>query len=198
MKKIQTTVLISTLLFSPLSFSADDCVKSVSEEKIAQYKKAIKGFGKNLKSELQTAMKSQGPVHAVSVCNEKADEITSNHAKKNNFYLGRTSLKVRNLSNVADEWEAKVLQDFEKRKAAGEDVATMDYAEIVETKDKREIRYMKAIGTASVCLACHGDKISEEVTTKLDSLYPEDQARGYKAGDVRGAFSISENIEKCE
>ncbi|MBL6933600.1 MAG: DUF3365 domain-containing protein, partial [Rhodospirillales bacterium] len=50
---------------------------------------------------------------------------------------------------------------------------------------------MKAIPTdEKPCLACHGGNISEEVAAKLDDLYPQDKARGYNAGDIRGAFTI--------
>ncbi len=52
---------------------------------------------------------------------------------------------------------------------------------------------MKAIPTAEKpCLACHGGKIQIKVTETLDKLYPQDQARGYKAGDIRGAFTITQ------
>jgi hypothetical protein len=57
--------------------------------------------------------------------------------------------------------------------------------------DDVKARYMKAIPTAAKpCLACHGAKISPEVAAKLDDIYPEDKARGYGAGDIRGAFTI--------
>jgi hypothetical protein len=40
------------------------------------------------------------------------------------------------------------------------------------------------------CLKCHGTDIDPAVAAKLDALYPKDMARGYKAGDVRGAFTL--------
>jgi hypothetical protein len=54
---------------------------------------------------------------------------------------------------------------------------------------------MKAIPTAQLCLACHGENIDSITRTRLEKLYPDDQARGYKAGDIRGAFSISQALE---
>jgi hypothetical protein len=53
---------------------------------------------------------------------------------------------------------------------------------------------MKAIPTAKVCLACHGSAITPEVTAALDEAYPQDQARGYAEGDIRGAFSLSKPL----
>ena len=43
----------------------------------------------------------------------------------------------------------------------------------------------------TICLACHGAKIPAAVEEALKADYPNDKARGYKAGDIRGAFTIS-------
>jgi len=39
---------------------------------------------------------------------------------------------------------------------------------------------------------CHGEKTDPAVGAKLKTLYPQDQATGYKQGDVRGAFTITQ------
>ena len=105
-----------------------------------------------------------------------------------------TSLKPRNPDNAPDAWETKVLQDFEQRKAAGEDPAKLEYSEKIVSNGKEELRYMKAIVIAAdaPCLTCHGDKIDPAVGAKLKTLYPQDQATGYKQGDIRGAFTITQ------
>ena len=59
---------------------------------------------------------------------------------------------------------------------------------------QRTFRYMKAIGTQPVCTVCHGTSIAPEVTARLDALYPEDRARGFAVGDIRGAFSITQPV----
>jgi hypothetical protein len=198
MKKIQISVLIATFGFNALVLAVEKCPDTVPDEKIAQYKQAIKSFGGNLKQELQQAIQTGGLEQAIDVCNQRAEEITARHAKKNNFYLGRPSLKVRNISNIADDWESQVLQQFEQRKAAGEPVENMDYAQVINEQGKHQIRYMKAIGTDTVCTSCHGGQIKPELLEKLDKLYPEDAARGFNIGDLRGGFSISENMDACE
>jgi hypothetical protein len=53
---------------------------------------------------------------------------------------------------------------------------------------------MKAIPTGEVCLACHGSDITPEVAAAIDERYPDDMARGYSLGDVRGAFSLSKPL----
>ena len=39
-----------------------------------------------------------------------------------------------------------------------------------------------------LCVTCHGSTLAPDLETKLDELYPNDQARGYVAGDFRGVF----------
>ena len=51
---------------------------------------------------------------------------------------------------------------------------------------------MKAIPTGELCLVCHGTQIAPQVLEKLDALYPRDEARGFSAGDIRGAFTITQ------
>ena len=49
---------------------------------------------------------------------------------------------------------------------------------------------MKAIPTAEVCTKCHGVDLQGPVVEKLDELYPNDKARGFSKGDIRGAFTV--------
>lgn len=51
-------------------------------------------------------------------------------------------------------------------------------------------RYLRAIPTMPICLACHGTDIDPEISDMLREHYPEDQATGFTAGELRGAFSI--------
>jgi hypothetical protein len=53
---------------------------------------------------------------------------------------------------------------------------------------------MKAIPTAELCLKCHGGDIDAKVAERLDALYPDDQARGYNQGDIRGAFTFRKSL----
>lgn len=154
----------------------------------------VKAFGGPLKKALVGGMKSAGPVSTIGICNEKAPGIAMAAAVSTGWEVGRTSLKLRNPNNEPDSWELNVLKIFEKRKAAGENPASISFGEVVELDGKKQYRFMKAIGTADVCLNCHGASIVPEVTTKLDGLYPDDQARGYAKGDIRGAFTLKKNL----
>lgn len=148
---------------------------------------SIKALGGNLKGELQTAMKAGGPMQALDVCHTRATEIADKVNAEQGATVSRTSLKVRNPNNAPTEWQTAVLNDFETRKAAGEDPEKLAYAKVVDG----EYRFMKAIPTAAVCTNCHGAELKPEVEAKILELYPDDKARGFKEGDLRGAFVVT-------
>jgi hypothetical protein len=85
-----------------------------------------------------------------------------------------------------------VLSDFAARQARGEDVKPMAHFEAVDNNGEKSFRFMKAIPTGEVCLKCHGADIAADVKAKLQEAYPDDKATGYKPGDVRGAFTITQ------
>lgn len=178
------TIVIVMLL------SISGCTKIEIKRRTETSRETVREFAKSLKGALQGAMKAGGPLNAIGVCNVVAPEIAKEQSKKYGWQVRRTSLKPRNPANAPDEWEQRVLYSFEKRKAAGEIAAKIEYAEVVDTGGKRQFRYMKAIPTVDICTKCHGVDIAPEVIDHLDKLYPEDKARGFKPGDIRGAFSI--------
>jgi hypothetical protein len=114
--------------------------------------------------------------------------ITQRTANEQGMLLSRVSLKNRNPSNLPNEWQTLVLEDFEQRKAAGQDVGSLVWSETVSIDGGEEFRFMKAIPTGAVCLNCHGTDLSPEVSRVLTELYPMDRATGYREGDIRGAF----------
>jgi len=186
MKKIALLSLVACLSAAPAG--AVDLTSQVNASRAA-----IKGFFGELGGELKGALKKAGPLEAIKVCNTKAMGITSAHSEKNGWQIGRTSLKPRNAANAPDAWETDILKQFDARKAAGEDPKKMEHYEVVTQNGKQVFRYMKAIPTAEKpCLVCHGSNLKPPIAEALDKLYPHDQARGYKAGDIRGAFTITQ------
>jgi hypothetical protein len=155
----------------------------------------VQQFATTLKGELEGAIKSGGPTKAVGVCKEKAPAIAASLAEQTGWKVGRTSLKLRNAAlNSPDAWEQRVLKQFDERKAAGQPVPGMTYAEVVQGDSGNTYRYMQAIPTAEVCLACHGSNIEPGLAESIDQAYPDDQARGYAVGDIRGAFTLSKPL----
>lgn len=158
---------------------------------VEEAKGAVQAMAGKLKGELEAAMQAGGPVEALNVCHTKAPEIAKAVSAEKGVEITRVSLKNRNpVMGAANEWQTQVLNDFEAKKAAGEDPANIAYAEVVGG----EFRFMKAIPTAAVCLKCHGTEISPAVSAKLGELYPQDKAVGYKEGDLRGAFVVVKNL----
>jgi len=165
-----------------------------ADPNVAEARGIVKSFFGSLKGELEAAIKDSGPASAIAVCNTKAPAIAAKTSQETGWDVARTSLKLRNPGNRPDAWEGQVLAKFEERKASGEDVTKMEYTEVVEIDGKPQFRYMKAIPTADLCLVCHGTEIPPDVQAKLQELYPDDQARGFKAGDIRGAFTLSKPL----
>jgi len=190
--KIRVALLAAGLMTAAPSFAGAD-----TEALSADARGIVKGFFTNLKGELQAGMKSGGPVHAVEVCNIKAPAIAADASKISGWEVGRTSLRLRNPDNAPDAWEQKILEWFEALREEGQDPATMEYAEVRDTADGRVFRYMKAIPQGEVCMVCHGgESVPPEVEAKIARLYPQDEARGYAPGDIRGAFTLSRQLAK--
>lgn len=151
----------------------------------------IKQFATELKGELVSAIKSGGPVNAIGVCNMKAPQIADNISQASGWTVARSSHKLRNPANAADDFTATAIAEFLTRQANGEKPGTMVKVQIVEENGDRVFRMIKAIPTGKVCLACHGaDSVKPQVEAALKEHYPEDKARGFKLGEMRGVFTL--------
>lgn len=139
MKKRVAGALVGALLVTP-AMAVDQ-----NEQWVKESRGAVKQLFKSLSGTLVAAMKAGGPSQAIAACNINAQPITQNVSSQLGLDVARTSLRLRNPKNEADAWEIKVLQQFEARKAAGEELMKMDYHEVVESGGKRQFRYMKAI-----------------------------------------------------
>ncbi len=160
-------------------------------------RKTVMGFMQELVSALQKEMAAGGPAGAVGVCSDLAPSIAGRISRETGWRVTRVSAKVRNpLLGMPDAWEQKVLLDFEKRAAKGEDIDKMSFSEAVNEPDGKVFRYMKAVAVKQPCLACHGteEQIAPSVRAILKERYPHDMASGYKIGDLRGAISIKEPL----
>jgi len=162
------------------------------EAQLAKARAAVKGLGEGLKSQLMAAIKAGGPVSAIAVCKTVAPALAEQSSKDHGLEIGRTALRVRNPENVPAQWERKVLEDFVAKLAAGTDPATLEHFETVSQGDETVFRYMKAIPTAAKpCLTCHGSNLDPALKAEIERLYPDDQATGFKAGELRGAFTVT-------
>jgi hypothetical protein len=189
---LKTSILISALLFNTACQSKSDN----EQQFIAQSKELIKALASDLQHTMKTAVKSGGFEKAISACQNQAPLIKQSHNQTSALEIKRTSLKWRNPNNSPDDWERQVLLAFEEQKRAGIAISKLNHSEVIETDSTLEYRFMKAIPIKSVCLNCHGDEsqITSPVAAALKQQYPLDNATQFKAGDIRGAFSVRKTV----
>ncbi len=156
---------------------------------------AAAGLGRVLMELLSQEMARGGYEGAVRACSEAAQTVTDEFGHEQGLEIRRVSLKARNAKDHPDEWEAAKLREWEKAYKPG--APPEDVFEVVEEDGRRLARYLKPIVVQPMCLGCHGprEKLSDEVRQVLDERYPRDRATGYRAGDLRGAFSVTVRLE---
>lgn len=183
-----TQYLVPVLATGLLSLSAANVYALTEEEAAAKAKDMTQALVGQLRGELEAAMKASGPVAAIEVCQQRAPVIAQEVSKQFSATIYRTSLKHRSVMPNAQE--VAMLEAFNERQAKGEDVMQMAAKQVIDTPEGKQLHFMKALGTAPVCLTCHGTEIKPDVQAKLNALYPNDKATGYQAGQVRGAVSV--------
>lgn len=145
---------------------------------------------------LTEEMGKGGPEGAITVCRDVAPQMAKAASAETGWMIRRVTLRNRNPRAVPDAWERAVLQDFDRRAAAGEAPATLEKAEIVVEDGKQHYRYMRALPVQPLCVNCHGtpEQLTPAVMLRLKELYPDDKAIGYKPGDIRGAMAIRKPV----
>ncbi len=187
----------SFLLFGGLALLLAG-IGHAGEEKppaVAEMRSQVKAYGKMLKSRLQEAMRSGGAVAGIETCARATMPVTSKASRQAGWSIRRVSQRYRNPLDMPDTFEAGVLAVFERKLADGG--AVPEEYQIVEENGVRYARYMRAIPTGGVCLACHGPKgsLEEAVRKELEARYPHDRATGFREGELRGAFSVKARLE---
>jgi hypothetical protein len=181
------TLLISaSLLTLTANATAANADAQITDAQLGKARTAVNALQTELQTALQNAMRDGGPIAAIEVCQLQALPITASISEQQKLHIRRTALKLRNPANAPDDWEAQQLADFVARAERGESLATMETV----SRKSGEFRYMKAIPTGAVCTNCHGTQIAEPLANALKERYPDDQATGFAAGDLRGAFSV--------
>ena len=148
-------------------------------------------LGTNLVAQMEAAITTGGPAMAVEICQSVAQPLT---AATNDDFPGlsvrRTALRVRNPQNTPDATDRAVLEMWDDQFPVGSD-AEVPADHIAQTEAGTR-RYYRPIVTQPVCLTCHGpdDSLDPDVKTLIKKHYPEDQATGFQAGELRGVFRI--------
>lgn len=150
-------------------------------QRLAMQTKAV--LGKNLLGAIQT----KGTVGALQFCNTKAIHLTDSMSKELNANIIRLSDQPRNPANKADEPFLSKIKEYKMLLAEGKELK----GGTVALNDKSYNYY--PILTNAMCLQCHGKKniqIKPETITKIEELYPEDKAIGYKENELRGIWVV--------
>lgn len=135
-------------------------------------------YKKELKSALLAGLE-QGPVEALSVCRVQAPEI-ANSLMQEGIRLGRSSHRLRNPENTSPEWVRPAMQAYLEDDS--------NRAPFVAPLANDRWGYAEPIIAQPLCLTCHGEAIPPAVTERIEELYPDDRAVGFKAGELRGVF----------
>jgi fibrillarin-like rRNA methylase len=137
-----------------------------------------------LLANVSSAMQKGGPQYAVEFCNLEASGIVDSLNQLHNCEIARVTEKNRNPENgLTTKSDINVWNVFQNN-------AQTDTVLLVNNN----VVYYKRINTAMpACLKCHGDPESDIDTAtraKLQQLYPEDLATGYRLNDFRGLWKV--------
>jgi len=191
MKKTLTiALLLSIALMSCNNTNNNTKSDSIVADSIVvkKGKSIAMGTFKILGSKLKSAIKKGGPVSGIDICSSEAIKLTDSISKANNIKLKRVSLKNRNNNNTANASEKSILDSWQTEMDNGTNIKPK-----VIRNSNEEITFVAPIKVKHQCIVCHGsdDFVTPEVRLKLKEHYPNDKARNYKEGDLRGAWVIT-------
>jgi hypothetical protein len=148
-----------------------------------------------LRNSLLHAIRSRNVDGAVTFCNEQAYPITAIYS--DSVSVRRTALRIRNPENSPDSLERSILNSMSNQ------ITTLKIPDekIARSESTKEIHFFKPIMIQPLCLNCHGTpekQIQNSTLAEIQRLYPNDQAVGYKEGDLRGVWHIIFNPQKLQ
>ncbi len=140
-----------------------------------------------LSSQLKAALQEGGPTHAISFCNERALPLTDSLSKHYGVQIKRVSNKYRNPANKANEYEVELIDKYAVRSLDGQELLPDLFYQ-----ESSVVAYYP-IQMGGLCLTCHGaegTEVTAEVGEALAKHYPNDLAKGYAVGDIRGLWAV--------
>lgn len=185
MRRVVLPLLSGLALSACAPHELGDDRARMAEEAQARSEILADRFQKELLSALTAAMAAEGPQGAIGVCSSIAPALAAQLSEESGASVRRTALKTRNPAAKADATEQRVMASW-----AAAPIDDEGRPKRWTAREGGEYRYMRAIPTMPMCLACHGENIALEVTAAIRAHYPEDQATGFAPGQLRGAFSI--------
>lgn len=171
------------LFCSSMVFSSEDLF-------IKEARLLASDLKKSLMQNLSEKIGQDGVVEAVPFCHANVKSIAKSAAKDRieKYKFGRTSHKVRNSANTPEPWAINYLKEFEGKKKS-----EIKKDHIIHKFDNGTRVYMEPLYVEAKCLMCHGEKVGQKVSNKINELYPDDKATGFKLGEFRGFIWVKEN-----
>ena len=152
---------------------------------------AADALGAGLMTMLTQELQRGGPDAAIAICADSAQARTRQHQAAG-LAVRRVGTRVRNPANAPDSLERAILDAFEASLLAGALPADTVVMRAL-AGGGTELRYLRPVRVQEGCLTCHGatEGIPASVRSVLLDRYPNDQATGYRVGDLRGAVSVT-------
>ncbi|MCA9140669.1 MAG: DUF3365 domain-containing protein [Planctomycetales bacterium] len=163
----------------PIEPAAIEPAPAAKDRRLQIAENAKEALFKALSGRLMETIQAEGPVAAINVCSQEAAGIAETVGKEQGVQIGRTSFKLRNPDNAPREW----VKPFVEQR-----VETRQHLQL----DDGNLGVLFPIRLDVKCLMCHGgpDDILDSVKPELAKRYPDDNATGFKQGDLRGWFWV--------
>lgn len=145
-----------------------------------------------LSSNLQATIKTSGVSNALPFCSLAASPLTAGMADKHGVTIRRVTHKARNPADKAGALEMVILRSFEAALATGNSPNPPPPLVTNFTASTASF-FAPIVLNNELCLKCHGEPgkdITPENLAIIQRLYPQDEATGFKLGDLRGAWRI--------
>jgi hypothetical protein len=156
--------------------------------------RAIDRLAYTMVTDIMSAVARDGPVKALDVAHLKGLPTTGGTVAglPRITAMKLTSLKVRNPANAPDPAEKLALDRVQSDLEAGTPPAVL-VQRVDLPGEAHEWRVYKPLAVLKDCVACHGrsESQSAELRAALQQRYPDDQAIGYRAGELRGLFRVT-------
>ncbi len=150
------------------------------QPQVQQATAAIGALQASLLQRLTSALQSSGPVGALEVCAAEAQTLTQQQGQQAGVEVGRTSHKLRNPKNAPRAWAAAYVQEHAGARLGDVKPRVFDLGD--------RVGMLKPMPVGAMCLTCHGTQVAPELVTAITARYPQDQARGFSEGELRGFF----------
>ncbi|WP_103663785.1 c-type heme family protein [Gracilimonas amylolytica] len=184
--------LITAMIFVGCGNKQEELTETEQTEYLEKGQDLATETQKVLGSNLMKAINEGGPINALEFCNIQAYPLTDSMATALKAHITRVTDKPRNQANIDNKDELTYIASFKEKLGAGEQVSPD-----ISVMDGKVTGYYPII-TNQMCMQCHGsenDQINEETLAKIKELYPNDQATGYGAGELRGIWVVEMDRE---